>query len=128
MRLEGIGRSGGRSEGLGETQGREIHRHAALAVGTKLITSAAISETGSIQKAEGGLDPRSMSLERCYEVLKLCREDMLAAQSISKEEGKACLARAFRLRVLEDPDAEKRKVEVGLALVLMRRISLSLVM
>lgn len=111
-----------------EKLGREIAMRQAAA--TKLITSAAISETGGIQKAEGGPDPRSMSLERCYEVLKLNREDMRAAQSISKEEGKACLARAFRLRVLEDPDAEKRKVEeVGLALdVLMRRISLSLEM
>eukprot|EP00434_Breviolum_minutum_P022065 symbB.v1.2.019480.t1/scaffold1594.1/size109923/2 len=111
-----------------EKLGREIATRQAIA--TKLITSAAISETGGIQKAEGGLDPRSMSLDRCYEVLKLSRDDARAAQSTSKEEAKACLARAFRLRVMEDPEAEKRKVEeLGLALdVLMRRISLSLEM
>eukprot|EP00435_Cladocopium_sp_Y103_P033703 s82_g8.t1 len=67
-----------------EKLGREIATRQAVA--TKLITSAAISETGGIQKAEGGPDPRSMSLERCYEVLKLCREDMRAAQSVSKED------------------------------------------
>ena len=33
----------------------------------RLITSAAIAETGGIAKAENGPDPRSMSLERCYE-------------------------------------------------------------
>ncbi|CAK9115897.1 unnamed protein product [Durusdinium trenchii] len=111
-----------------ENLGRDIATRQAVA--TKLITSAAISETGGIQKAEGGPDPRSMSLERCYEVLKLSRDDVRAAQSTSKEEAKSRLARAFRLRVMEDLDAEKRQVEeVGLALdVLMRRISLSLEM
>lgn len=56
-------------------------------------------------------------------MLNLPREELRAAQGISKEEAKSRLARAFRLRVLEDPDAEKRKVEeLGLALdVLMRR-------
>ncbi|CAK9115790.1 unnamed protein product [Durusdinium trenchii] len=66
-----------------ENLGRDIATRQAVA--TKLITSAAISETGGIQKAEGGPDPRSMSLERCYEVLKLSRDDVRAAQSTSKE-------------------------------------------
>eukprot|EP00913_Durusdinium_trenchii_P003338 g3090.t2 len=114
-----------------ENLGRDIATRQAVA--TKLITSAAISETGrlssflclllsSLAQAEGGPDPRSMSLERCYEVLKLSRDDVRAAQSTSKEEAKSRLARAFRLRVMEDLDAEKRQVEeVGLALdVLMR--------
>ncbi|CAJ1441201.1 unnamed protein product [Effrenium voratum] len=112
-----------------EKLSREIATRQAVAI--KVITSSAISESGGMQQqAEGGLDPRSMTLERCYEVLRLSREEVRAAQSSSKEEAKSLLARVFRLRVMEDIDAEKRKVEeLTLALdVLMRRLSLSLEM
>ena len=55
----------------------------------RLITSAAIAETGGIAKASEGPDPRSMSLERCYEVLALPREELRQALGVSKEESEA---------------------------------------
>lgn len=99
-------------------------------VATRIITSSAIAELGGAMPAmaEGGsIDPRCMSLDRCYEVLQLSREEL---KQKPKEEAKEMLARAFRLRVVEDPNIEKQKVEeLALALdLLMRRLCLSLEM
>ncbi|CAE7228650.1 unnamed protein product, partial [Symbiodinium natans] len=110
-----------------ETLAKEIGTRQGVA--TRVITSSAIAEIGGAMPAmaESSIDPRCMSLDRCYEALQLSREEL---KQKPKEEAKEMLARAFRLRVVEDPNIEKRKVEeLALALdLLMRRLCLSLEM
>jgi len=80
------------------------------------------------QMVEGGVDPRSMTRDMCYEELQITSEKLKSAISTSKEEAKKQLARAFTLRVLQNKSAEKEKVErVALAFdLLLRRVCLSL--
>eukprot|EP00931_Biecheleriopsis_adriatica_P093087 TRINITY_DN6683_c0_g2_i1.p1 TRINITY_DN6683_c0_g2~~TRINITY_DN6683_c0_g2_i1.p1 ORF type:complete len:685 (-),score=147.75 TRINITY_DN6683_c0_g2_i1:34-2088(-) len=98
------------------------------AVSSKVITSLAEAEGGATlpPMVEGGIDPRTMTLTRCYEALSLTREEMLAAAD--KEAAKERLVRAFRLSVLQNKTAAREKTEeIALAFdMLIRRVCLSL--
>eukprot|EP00931_Biecheleriopsis_adriatica_P093086 TRINITY_DN6683_c0_g1_i1.p1 TRINITY_DN6683_c0_g1~~TRINITY_DN6683_c0_g1_i1.p1 ORF type:complete len:690 (-),score=177.45 TRINITY_DN6683_c0_g1_i1:34-2103(-) len=97
-------------------------------VNQKVITALNEAEGGATlpPMVEGGVDPRTMTLPRCYEALNLTREELRAAED--KEAAKERLARAFRLVVLKDKKAAREKIEVAaLAFdMLVRRVCLSL--
>eukprot|EP00439_Symbiodinium_sp_Y106_P030731 s8456_g3.t1 len=93
-----------------ESLGKEIGTRQGVA--TRIITSSAIAELGGAMPAmaEGAsIDPRCMSLDRCYEVLQLSREELKQKQKEDLPLRSGCGVRWCS----RDPNIEKRKVGHG---------------